>query len=675
MRPTVIAGAAVVVTALFGPAVPAQIPTTPEAGATVELDPTERRAEVYLRLMNAQMALGDRNRSLDVLRELRLALELEPDSAALHGVAASMLLQADFRREAERVADRALELDPDEKKALRVLADLALSNVGRGDTAGINEAIVMYERLAEDPDVEDEVLLILARLEAQTGDSAGAVKYARRLSTRQPADRSVTRLLVDTLAYDGRQEEALRTVIDYLVTNPYDRGFAELAEDLAADTGAWDVVAEGCSRLRQGSGERGTTALLCGNAFLAVDRLQEALIELETAVAMNPGDRELRRSLSRAYAAVGRLAEGVELARELADEDPGDLEARLVIANVQVQQGDVEGAVETYRAVLDAVGPATGIPPDRRDWLRIRIARILLTSDRVPEATDILESLELPETTEAVELRARAAIRIGESKRGRSLIKKLRNDDAASVAALVEGEAALVAGDIDEALASFDEAVLELGNVGRIRASQLLGEFDHDHLQERYLRDWVADEPASAAARFALGGFLERSGRFDLAESELRQVIEMEPGHAAALNYLGYSLADRNTRLEEALVLIERALDLDPWNGAYLDSLGWVYYRMGRYEEAVEPLEQAAREYPRDPTVLEHLGDVYDRLGDEAEARRAWERALEAGPEDPEAIREKLDRAGTAVDDDTTADEPDNAAANLDPSGSHRLEN
>ena len=101
--------------------------------------------------------------------------------------------------------------------------------------------------------------------------------------------------------------------------------------------------------------------------------------------------------------------------------------------------------------------------------------------------------------------------------------------------------------------------------------------------------------------------------------------------------------------------MIERALEVDEWNGAYLDSLGWVYYQLGRHEDAREPLERAARELPRDPTVLEHLGDLYLTLGERENALTAWGRALEADPADPRLLRGKIERenvpAGRLVDE------------------------
>ncbi|MGH9569558.1 MAG: tetratricopeptide repeat protein, partial [Candidatus Angelobacter sp.] len=98
--------------------------------------------------------------------------------------------------------------------------------------------------------------------------------------------------------------------------------------------------------------------------------------------------------------------------------------------------------------------------------------------------------------------------------------------------------------------------------------------------------------------------------------------------NSMTLNYLGYMLADRNTHLEEALNLIKRAVDLDPQNGAYLDSLGWVYFRLGNYDQAEENLRRASEKTPNDATVQDHLGELYAKTGKLKMAAVHWERAL-----------------------------------------------
>lgn len=130
------------------------------------------------------------------------------------------------------------------------------------------------------------------------------------------------------------------------------------------------------------------------------------------------------------------------------------------------------------------------------------------------------------------------------------------------------------------------------------------------------------------------------------AEADLERAVEIAPEEATALNYLGYSWAERGENLDEAFALIEKAVALDPTSGAIIDSLGWAYYQLGDYEEAVGHLEQAASLEPGDPTITDHLGDVYWRLGRTLEARYQWQRVLELDPDEDvaENVRSKIMR-------------------------------
>jgi tetratricopeptide (TPR) repeat protein len=156
-----------------------------------------------------------------------------------------------------------------------------------------------------------------------------------------------------------------------------------------------------------------------------------------------------------------------------------------------------------------------------------------------------------------------------------------------------------------------------------------------------------AFEGASAAAstspqpHFLIGAQLERLHQEAAARDELRRAIALDPRHADALNYLGYMDAEDGVNLDEAKVLIQRALEVEPDNGAYLDSLGWVYFRMGDMTNALAQLRRAAELVDTDPTIFEHLGDVYLAHGDVDNARKAWGRALELD-HDLEPIKQKL---------------------------------
>jgi tetratricopeptide (TPR) repeat protein len=128
---------------------------------------------------------------------------------------------------------------------------------------------------------------------------------------------------------------------------------------------------------------------------------------------------------------------------------------------------------------------------------------------------------------------------------------------------------------------------------------------------------------------FVLGSIYERQKKYDQAEQHFQEVLKANPLNAAAFNYLGYMLADRGVRLDESVKLIQKALEIEPSNGAYLDSLGWAYYKMSKFDLAAPNLEKAAKMISGDPTIQEHLGYVYLEMGKTREAQAAWEKALQ----------------------------------------------
>ena len=136
----------------------------------------------------------------------------------------------------------------------------------------------------------------------------------------------------------------------------------------------------------------------------------------------------------------------------------------------------------------------------------------------------------------------------------------------------------------------------------------------------------------------------------------MRRALRLSPDQPSVLNYLGYTMVERQENLDEALDMIETAAAAQPDSGHIIDSLGWVLYRLGRYDEAVEPMERASQLMAVDPVVNDHLGDVYWAVGRKLEAEFQWKRALSfVDPEDadseadPDRIRRKLEVGLDAV--------------------------
>ena len=150
------------------------------------------------------------------------------------------------------------------------------------------------------------------------------------------------------------------------------------------------------------------------------------------------------------------------------------------------------------------------------------------------------------------------------------------------------------------------------------------------------------------AAFYARAITHERVGNWEKAEADFRHALSLSPDQPYVLNYLGYSLVERQEKLDEALSMIEKAVAAQPENGFVTDSLGWVFYRLGRYDDAVKYMTRAAELEPVDPVISDHLGDTLWAVGRHREAEFQWSRALsfvkdDTPDADPDRMRRKLE--------------------------------
>ena len=171
---------------------------------------------------------------------------------------------------------------------------------------------------------------------------------------------------------------------------------------------------------------------------------------------------------------------------------------------------------------------------------------------------------------------------------------------------------------------------------------QLLSERGFEQEVFALLDDAIAQQADNVDLLYFRAMTGEKFDRMDILERDLKAIIELEPDNADALNALGYSLTDRTNRHEEALALIRRALAIKPNEAAFIDSMGWVLFRLEKLEEAVKYLRQALDLFPNDE-VAAHLGEVLWNLGEKLEAGQVWEKALELKP-DSEVLKQVINR-------------------------------
>jgi tetratricopeptide (TPR) repeat protein len=324
----------------------------------------------------------------------------------------------------------------------------------------------------------------------------------------------------------------------------------------------------------------------------------EAIVALEAFVKANPGAAEARINLARLYASEKRLPEARALFRSIAGESPDNLDASFAAGLLALQSGDHEEASTLLGRVL------AGDPRDP-DLVRYYLARAEDSRGRLPQALEHYRAVTGGEHRLAAQLGAATVLgRMGRVPEAREALARVV---PASLAERVQ---------------------VTLAEVQVLRdARDLKAAYD-------VLDAALSRTPDSPELLYEQALIAERLGRVDVLERNLRRVIEIQPGHAHAHNALGYSLADRNLRLDEALSLIDTALRLSPEDPYILDSMGWVLFRRGQPEKALEYLRRAWRG-KADAEIGAHLGEVLWSLGQRDEARRIWDESLkvEAGNE------------------------------------------
>ncbi|MDV5862644.1 tetratricopeptide repeat protein [Pseudomonas mendocina] len=492
--------------------------------------------------------------------------------------------------------------------------DIALSNY------------VQQANATGDAGVAERAFRIAEYLGAEQAALDSALIWARSA----PSNIDAQRAAAVQLARAGRYDESM-TYMEQVLQRQGNTHFDFLALSAAeTDPDTRAGLLQGFDRLLSKNPDN--SQLLFGKAILLQQdgRAEEALALLEDSSA---GATEVSPILLRArlLQSLGRGQEAMPILQKGIRQNPDDKRLRLTYARLLIEQDRFDEAKgEFSKLVLEN-------PND--DDLRFSLALVCLEAEAWEEAIVYLEEL----------IERRSHVDAAHYNLGRAYEALDDNDSALQAYALV--------GPSNDYLpAQQRQAELLLSQQRSAEASALLAqarEAQPDYAIQLYLieAEGLSNhgqiEPAWKVITEGLEQFpndlnllytraMLAEKRDDLAqlETDLRYIIEREPEHAMALNALGYTLADRTTRYQEAFELITKAHQLDPDDPAILDSLGWVNYRLGNLPEAERLLRQALEKFP-DHEVAAHLGEVLWAQGKQREARRVWRDALEATPDSP----------------------------------------
>ncbi len=407
------------------------------------------------------------------------------------------------------------------------------------------------------------------------------------------------------------------------------------------------------------------------------DDYDKAIYHLKAVARANPTGR-IYAEIAKAYTSQGKYDEAIDAYRRSLEIDWSEtnIESYINLAALLQQTGAIE---EAEKVMLRAIDENPGQPSTRlylaeiyadlgdttRAIDQIRVIR-RIASDQMPmlnHAGQIafeLDNLELADSLFADELARFPESVLGNYFRGRIAIYQDRLQEAKRFFwTLIEVADSLPDGYINLGVLYMDEDSTDLAidilNEGAISATRGREEVQYYlgtalSRAERYdevinlTKQLVSNHPGEIRFMFMLGSALERSQQHDSAAVIFERILKIDPNHAQTLNYLGYMWADLGVNLSRSLDLIQKALDVDEENPAYLDSYGWVLYKLGKYDKAESYIRRAIElmDYP-DSVIYDHLADIYDALGRHEEAKANWRKALELDPNN-DGIREKLAR-------------------------------
>ena len=650
-------------------------PAIPKTGETkratsTQANPGEQgaRGDVYYyftmgHLDEQQYELtGRAELATQAIESYKKALDLAPGSPVIRERLAEIYAKSQRLREAVEQAQEALQTDPNNVDAHRLLAriyvrELGDLSAGEVQKETLEKAIAQFQEILKIQPDDVYSGLWLARLYRFENKHSEAEAVLRGLLTRDAANGPALEQLSQLLMDEGRSQEAVKLLSDAAGESSSPEVYDLLgdaysqAKDYAKAEDAYRKAVE------EDPDDPGHLHGLA-QALMAQDKYADALEQFKRLTEIEPSTSENYLRMAQLYRRLGKFdkAEASLLrAKQLA---PGSLEVLYNEALLYEDQGRYDDAVKVLSDAIAGMksqsssarnsgGAATGsgaegsasgeTSPNALAILYEQLGHAYREEENYSAAIQTYQ--EMGKLGADAQKRAEMLL-IDTYREGRDLdhaiaetkrtLEASPNDPSLTVTlAMLYGEKS----DVDSATKLLD---------GLLRGNDSDQEIylNLAQVQERGKKYAAAEQSAQKAeqmargnddketAWFMLGAIYERQKKFDQAEQQFRKALEVSPGNASVLNYYGYMLADRGVRLEEATAMIKQAVTQEPSNGAYLDSLGWAYYKQNKLTEAEENLRKASERQKHDPTILGHLGDVYAKLGQSDQAAIYWERAL-----------------------------------------------
>ncbi|HYP07776.1 MAG TPA: tetratricopeptide repeat protein [Bryobacteraceae bacterium] len=577
------------------------------------------------------------------IENLKLALKADPGATFIGEELSDLYVQSGRLREAVQDAEEALRVNPNDLSARKLLGRIYTRQIGDAQQGKVNEemlkrAIDQYAKIVAIEPKDVDTWLMLGRLHKIGQNSVEAEKAYQKVLDIDPShEDALTGLAVvyADLGDSQRSSELLKRLTD---KNPSPRTLMALAGQYE-QMRSFDLAAQTLARALELQPENTDLKRAYAQNLLLAEKTDEALKVYTAIAAEDAKDWQSLLRISQIHLQKKDYAKAREASAKAKAIEPRNLELQYNEVGILEAEGKTAEAVNVLKELLASTAKRTYSSGEKgnRALLLERLGRIYRTSEQYSEAAATFR--QISELDPALAPRAIAQL-VDTYRVAKDFTKALEEADAATKKypedrVLLSVRASVLAdvGKTDEAAATVRKLLdgKEGDRETYITLAQIYEKGKNYGEMAKALdsADKLSDDKEDRVSiAFMRGAMYEKMKRFDAAETEFRKVLEQDPKNASALNYLGYMLADRNVRVADALKLIQQAVDLEPNNPAYLDSLGWAYFRLGDLAKAEQYLRRAVEGFSKDPTVHDHLADVYAKQGNLKDAITHWQLSL-----------------------------------------------
>jgi predicted Zn-dependent protease len=578
----------------------------------------------------------------EALSRIDKVVEKSPDDPVLLYERAMILIDAGKADRGEAELRKVVAGHPDFYEAQRILGRILLER-SQNDRAKMEEAME-HLRAAYKANPNDLATgVAVSQLLVSFGRTADAEKLLAELLERAPDQRAINYNYAQVLTKLGRGNESKQYLERAVLLDPTFGPAVLQLIDLYQRENEWQKAAEVLAPLISEDPMNLDLQRQQAYFWLRSGNAEKARASFKALSEADPKDARALFYLAESLSDLEQYAEADKIYRKLLEQTPDDTDVLSSFGLSQVGQRQYDEAAKTFRHLLEL----KDVPDNLQALAKTQLALIALQKNDPDTALamskDVLVFRDKP-NAQAVNIALDALRRQKKWTEGVALLQPLVDKFASDP--FVNARYVEMLARAGQAQKAREAAATQLkfGTRNAVSSAEAFIAAGDYTQAIALMNDAVRAKPDEIDLRFELGSAYERSGDDKAAEKIFLEILGKNPEHAATLNYLGYMWAENNVNLERAAEMLGRAVSQEPRNGAYIDSLGWVYFRQGKLDLAEKYLTDATNLLPRDATVHEHLGDVFAKRGDLTRALTLYRAALDLEPEkkDEEKLRVKI---------------------------------